>query len=166
MKRAIIAVIIFVFVIGSAFAFQNEPEGFRGIKWGTNFKDLPGMIMSKADGNFKLYSKKDDKLSIGNATLRDISYGFFKDRFFQVRINFNNGDNFVKLIKTLEEQYGTGDRPNRFLMEYMWLSDTISIVLHYDKIKDSGFIIYFYEPINAEKKEADKEVSRKAAKDL
>ena len=29
----------------TALAFQNEPDGFRGIKWGTNISELPDMVL-------------------------------------------------------------------------------------------------------------------------
>ncbi len=35
MIRKILLVIVLVFLItGIGFAFQNEPDGFRGLKWG------------------------------------------------------------------------------------------------------------------------------------
>jgi len=32
-----------IFISGSSFAFPNEPDGFRGIKWGTPLSKCKGM---------------------------------------------------------------------------------------------------------------------------
>jgi hypothetical protein len=42
-KTKILMAALFVLIPLSVNAFKNEPDGFRGIKWGTNIKDLKDM---------------------------------------------------------------------------------------------------------------------------
>lgn len=70
-----------------AFAFHNEPEGFRGLKWG----DPPGQDMvyygkSKDNENVLWYKRKNDKLQIGRARIKCIHYLFYKEQFMEVLI--------------------------------------------------------------------------------
>lgn len=48
---------LLVTMAAGAWAFQNEPDGFRGVKWTTAFKEFKGMILNE-DGDYKFYSKK------------------------------------------------------------------------------------------------------------
>jgi hypothetical protein len=90
----------------SVFAFQNEPENFREIKWGTNIKELSEMGFFQEDGKFKIYKRKNDKMNIGDADIKMLSYGFYKDRFFSVTIQFDSFSNFSKLKNIL---FNSGD---------------------------------------------------------
>ncbi len=51
--------------VSSEFKPGSEPDGFRGIKWGTDISTLKGMKLIKDDGPEKYYQKKDDNMTIG-----------------------------------------------------------------------------------------------------
>ena len=84
-----------------AFTSQNEPNNFRGIKWGTNINELPGMKSIETIGNLKMCEKKDDKMKIGDADLDIIRYHFYKDRFYAVIITFSTYLDFSSIKQTL-----------------------------------------------------------------
>jgi hypothetical protein len=70
-----------------ALAFENEPDGFRGIKWGTSFSTHgKEMVASRRtdDGSIKCYLRTGDKLSIGDAKLTSLEYCYWKDQFYRV----------------------------------------------------------------------------------
>jgi len=77
LETLVFLLIISVWVSLPAFAFQNEPDGFRGIKWGTNISELPDMSLSEDYGNSKFYLRKGEKLKIGDADIDRIGYGFY-----------------------------------------------------------------------------------------
>jgi len=87
MIKKILLVIVLVFLItGMGFAsqdeiaFKNEPDGFRGLKWGdapTEDMVFSYRVVSEYNiykGNY--YYRKSDKLNIGSAELDSIKYIF------------------------------------------------------------------------------------------
>ncbi|GAI89479.1 unnamed protein product, partial [marine sediment metagenome] len=74
-------------VVGPGLTFQNEPDGFRELKWG----DPPGEDLidgrkHKDNADWVWYNRSEEFLQIGKATLWNISYGFYKGKFFYVSI--------------------------------------------------------------------------------
>ena len=149
-----------------AFAFQNEPDGFRGIKWGTNISELPDMGLVEDAGDLKYYSRLYDSMKIGDTRVDRIIYGFYKDRFYRVEISFSEFSNFTRLKATFLDQYGSGYKPYSLLEDYWWDGSTVSIVMDYNEILGKGRIIFFFKPISEEKKADDIQRAKKGVKDL
>jgi len=87
-------------------AFQNEPDGFRGLKWG----DPPGEDMKYIGEDevryyTKYYKRKDDKLQMGAAKLESIQYIFYKNQFVSILIETKEG-HYYFLVKLLELKFG------------------------------------------------------------
>ena len=81
--------------------FPNEPDGFRGIKWGAKIGRLSGMELVGREGNEKYYIRAGDKLKVGEAAVEKITYGFYRDEFFKVRIHVKGLMNYLELKQTL-----------------------------------------------------------------
>ena len=150
MKRLLmILFMVGVLLIPSiAFTFQNEPDGFRGIKWGTNLSDLPDMRLcgdTMNGGNIKTCTRRGDKMKIGDAKLTIIIYMFHKDRFSSVDILFKSAFNFEAIKETLFSVYGEGKQDNQFVEEYRWNGVDVRILLN--KTGLIGYVSYHYMPI-------------------
>ena len=158
--------IISVCVAIPALAFQNEPDGFRGIKWGTNLSELPDMVLTEDVGDEKFYTRKSDKMKIGEADIGRISYRFYKNRFCGVLVGFTGSSNFTKLKAVLFDQYGQPEQTNQFMEKYSWLGGSVVIALHYNEISKTGNIFYGFIPIRQEEEMDDKQKAKKGAKDL
>lgn len=148
------------------FALKNEPEGFRGIKWGTNIAELPDMRLLEDAGNSKYYIRKNDKMKIGDADLERVVYGFYEERFFAVLIDFNELSNFLKIKETLFQQYGVCFRPNEFTELYYWMGIDVYIGLKYNEFLAKGDVVYFFKPIQDEMADDEKENAKKGTSDL
>ena len=166
LETLVFLLIISVWVSLPAFAFQNEPDGFRGIKWGTNISELPDMSLFEVYGNSKFYLRKGDKLKIGDAHIDRIGYGFYEGRFNKLFIIYKGSLNFKKLKDTFFDQYGQGGKPNRFMEQYYWVGQTVSISFEHSEITQKGNIFYTYDPISNEKEADSKEKAKNGAKDL
>ena len=168
MKR----LLMILFIVGGllipsiAFTFQNEPDNFRGIKWGTNLSDLPDMRLqiTKTGGNLKMYLRRGDKMKIGDAELTVIIYVFYKDRFVSVMISFESASNFEAIKKTLFSVYGKGRQDNPFIEEYKWMGADVRILLEKGFLK--GQVLYSYMPILKDYLEEKKKGAEEGAKDL
>ena len=86
MRKVLVAAVLVLALSVGAFAFQNEPEGFRGLLWG----DPPGKDMKTVgfgrDFDIRTYERRDDKMQIGASRLKSIHYLFYEDRFMAVEI--------------------------------------------------------------------------------
>lgn len=158
--------LIFILFPSLICAFQNEPDSFRGIKWGNNISESPDMGIVEDGGDSKYYIKKNDKMKIGDAELERVVYGFYKGRFYFVLIEFKGLVNYLSIKETFQQLYGEGYRPNRFMEEYVWFGSTVDISLEYKEILKKGTAIYFFKPIIDEKKADMKEKAKKGSGDL
>ena len=143
--------IISVYVAIPAFAFQNEPDGFRGIKWGTNISELTDMLVAESGKDTLYYVRKNDTMKIGDADIDQISYGFYKSRFFQVLVEYKGYVNFTKLKAILIGQYGKPEQPNQLMEKYFWSGGTVDIFFDYSEMSKRGNIYYAFRPIQQEK---------------
>lgn len=141
--------VILAFVVGtfgctqkstSGFKPNSEPDGFAGIKWGTEFSEVKSeMVESRSitnptepDVKIKIYyTKKGDNLKMGEAQFDKIEYGFFRGKFAEVQITAAGPENFNQLKKILFEKYGTLDKPVQGL--YPWNGSVTRIALRYDE---------------------------------
>ena len=100
--------IINMYLTSLAYTFQNEPDGFRGIKWGDNFSNIKGynFKFEFEDEEIKHYSNKNDHLEIGGIKVNKIVYGFFNDKFLYIFAKFKGMDTFLNLLNVCTEKYG------------------------------------------------------------
>lgn len=127
----ILALIFILACSISAFAFQNEPDGFRGIKWGTDISDIPYLVFkrdySQDFGGIKIYTNRDDSLKIGGADVSEIEYYFWGGKFYKMSASTSD------LLKSGELYYACldqfGDRMDIIGSTYRWKGTTTEILL-------------------------------------
>lgn len=136
MKKVILLSVILIFLItGMGSAFQNEPDGFRGLKWG----DLPTedmVYLGEISYAENIYHRKEDKLVIGSATLEEIRYkfNFYSYQFYEVFANFTSKTDYKILKIIFEGRYGkpTYIREGKNSYFQQWIGDKAEIRLYYD----------------------------------
>ncbi len=156
MKRIIVIGIVIWLVLAlsvGAFAFENEPDGFRGLKWG----DPPSKEMEYLDdiGGLKNYTLPDDKMSIGSAKFYLIVYGFYEGRFFGITLYFRGENNYDLLETICKERYGSEKLEEGFYA-LDWTGQKSFITLRYNIVKETGFLLLNGTVIVLEKSAAEK----------
>jgi hypothetical protein len=145
MKKNVFFLTILTTVIcfTNSFAFQNEPDGFRGIKWGTKIETLKDMRKLYTKGNTTVYMRKNDKLQIGDAELQNISYMFWQDKFYSVYIQTKGYLNWAALKKVLFLKFGKGNQDNKYTEYYRWglFSGKVVIYFKYNQISEQGTLM-------------------------
>jgi hypothetical protein len=137
-RFALVGVYLLLGVCAAAAAFENEPDGFRGIKWGSDFsqhKNEMTLIESGKETNF--YMRKGDKMSIGGASLSKIVYAYQLERLHSVMIETEGVENKSALIAAFKSQFGTGEKPNRFIDEYRWAGPIAFVHIKCNSIRNS-----------------------------
>ncbi len=126
----------------------------KDIEWGANISDLPDMVLMKVVGDGKeVYTREGEKMKIGDADIERVTYGFHKERLYEVKVHFRSFFNFVKLKEILFKLYGPGLQPSRFLESYHWYRKETSVVLTYTEKSGKGTIGYTFLPIYKERQE-------------
>jgi len=118
-------------------AFQNEPDGFRGLKWG----DPPTEDMVCVDileGELRLYKCLNDKLHIGDAWFHKIVYSFFgwPGRLMGVSLHFYGERNYKLLENICQGRFGK--EITKQFYKHFWMGQQANVLLTYDVAKDEG----------------------------
>jgi len=165
MKKVLVVVGILVLALSlGAFAFQNEPEEFRGLLWGDPPTEEMKFLVDSDD--MKAYTLPDDKMYLGDVTLYRIAYMFFEGRFTSVGLYYNGEDNY-KLLETIcKERYGVQEVDEVSFYQMRWDGQKSFVILAYDFVKEGGYLAIGSTPITMEKMAAQKKKeAEKAAGD-
>lgn len=165
MKKKIFYFVWAILLLFLGTGFGEDPEGFRGIKWGANKSEVDGLSCSEITKDDHLYTRKEEK-KIGDIEVNDINYIFYKNQFCGAMIDFKGYSDFAFLKDALSEKYGRGKRPNQFLEQYIWKFENVLIFMDYSKITHAGKIVYGYLHITEQRSLDTKEKGRKAKDDL
>ena len=158
MKKAASVMVVLMFALCSivASAYDNEPDGFRNIQWGTHIRDLPSMQLMEVRSDpmsalkYKVYQRTGDNPHAGGFNLKAY-YMFYDDRFFGVTMPMRGGkQKFDKVKETLISRYGepkiVSKRP---IEQFEWSGKTqINLVWSYQRAQ--GYLGYMYLPIRGE----------------
>jgi hypothetical protein len=124
------------------FKAGSEPDGFRGIKWGTDISTLKDMVFAMAtDKDVKRYERKGDELKIGKAKLDYIQYEFRKGRFYLVEMWFQGIENFNHVKETMFETYGKGRIMPEKTESYFWEGEKTEMIMIFDVDIGGGITI-------------------------
>ena len=117
---------------GHAHGFKNEPAGFRGIQWGTEYRSVADQFDRQVAPD--LYRRKNDKLAMGEARLESLRYSFYKGKFAGVLMQARLKENGRHLMDALRAEFGEGNPQSA--LEYFWNGERATIILDCDAAKD------------------------------
>ncbi|WP_151087351.1 hypothetical protein [Hymenobacter baengnokdamensis] len=144
----------------------DEKNGFRTLHFGDDISQMPTAKLVEARGDSKYYERTDENLKIGEADLKSINYGFYKDKLYFIIIKTESLSNSRALKAALEAQYGRGYRSNQYIEEYFWLGKVMTMSYSENSLDGSAKVTMSSEAITAQKAK-DKEASaKKAGSDL
>lgn len=166
MKKLVFVVIWLLLSSTSAGAFQNEPDGFRDIKWGTDIstlKDMEAMPDHPRYGDIKNYRRKGNSLEIGDARLENISYGFWQGKLLGVRLVANEYPNCSRLKDSTMAKFGSGSKTNPYMEKYIWYGKVAKMMFEYDEISRMCALSIFSTEISNQQKEYDAKKAKEGA---
>lgn len=159
MKKIFIVLIIF-FLPSSVWAYPNEPDGFRNLKWGTSldfflqkYPNAQYVIPDKLHNNFLSdyieYNVDSNNSTISGITIASpITYTFWNNKLIFVKINLSGNciastyANEEKILNKLRVLYGTYDfnnesgsildRNKEWFKMYSWEGNATNIILMSD----------------------------------
>ncbi len=175
MKRGLLLVLILVLALPvNSFAFQNEPDGFRGVKWGDPPRwDMSQLLSSNPGSDSQTYKiSSGENLQIGGAELESIEYNFYKREFLGVLIVtklWERERNHAESLKDVVElKFGLGEKYSDFttvrnsnITKYRWTGDKATINLVMEGVRAE---LEIYSTETWEEKEEDLSVKSEEAK--
>jgi len=126
------------------FAFDNEPDGFRGIHWGASASSIQGLVknpdaaswlaamsgksgLNLSDLPLESYSMREDKYEFGRAKMSSISYYFYNDKFYFANLTFRDTTNYPSpdfgarssVLGVLSEKFGKPTESQSLLKSFL-----------------------------------------------
>ena len=147
---AIGGTILFFILAGPAragdFAPGSEPDGFRGIKWGTSLSAVSGLKYLRyepRDGGVKVYSRAGENLSWNSVPLAAVEYFFSRGKLYKVSLFVGGADHWPSFQQAVFTRYGTGDP--RLLTEdqpagFTWKGSKTVMFLQAEKGGRGGYL--------------------------
>ena len=72
----LIATILVFLLVDIGLTFENEPEGFRGLRWGDPPTEDMVLLPPSTQAQME-YVRTDEKLQLGRARFQEIIYSFY-----------------------------------------------------------------------------------------
>jgi hypothetical protein len=162
-KKISLAIVLIFLITGIGFAFQNEPDGFRGLKWGDAPTEdmifLHQVVENRYFNNGNYYYKGllVEKLHIGSAKINHISYIFnlYSNQFYKVNLFFNGEPNFEILKMICEGKYGEPTHEDKYFLR--WVGDKAGVSLYFNPKKKEGLFAIESTEIHSESPEDNKQ---------
>lgn len=151
---------------GTSYAFKNEPDGFRGIKWGTDINTLSNMTVVNSDGDTHTYERTGDEMKIGNAELAVLTYFFWKGKLCGIAIKTKGYTNWSALRNAVFAKFGKGYQRNRYIEDYLWGSPSKGktlISLEYNEFSKVGTLFMYSIEVEKQKAEYEKQQAKEGA---
>lgn len=167
--RNVFFIIVFLLIglIHITYAFQNEPNKFRGIKWGQCLANVKGMVQvgPPDDLGVSSFKRKNEQLKIGSSSIDSIEYYAFDGKFYFLSIDVTRRNDFNKLVQNYIDLYGSPqyESENLLARSWIWKSDRLKVSLIWTNLgKKDGFITYEYLPIMKMRDQARDELIERA----
>ena len=134
---------------------QKQPADFRGVPWGAPAASLPDLAGIDRDGDIIHYERSGEKKELGGIALKNVTYSFYKDKFYHAEIGYQGQGAPEALEQSLEAKYGPPDAVRQktdaaghpyTIATWNW-PGALFIGHRHDKDTSSGRIFYFYAPI-------------------
>ncbi len=146
---------------GSPMYYRGEPDGFRGIKWGTNISEVKDMVLiAEPYEDAKVYKKRNEDLSAWGVGFDNIEYTFDKGKFSDLTAKTKGAQKWEALKASLFKNYGRAFNENllsfsRGPEQYVWGVDKVTnLTIEY--AADSQEVTLTMYSIEIERESTDK----------
>lgn len=142
--------------LGCGSPAASEPDSFHSIKWGSQVSSISGLNQIADEGNIILYEKSDDlglagkgQLKMGEVSLEQVIYGFYKGRFYMGMVYFPAAG-FKRIKEMLTREIGQPAKPDDTPSKLIWDGANVSVLLTLAENSEMGRLVYLYKPIQLE----------------
>ncbi len=128
MNRLLLVLCLLIIPV-SAFPFQNEPDGFRGVPWDSSMDRIAGIRpLGKPAGSMQGYMKMDENFLQDGITLSDITYRADSGRFVEAVNQFDCAQ-YGALRESLTKNFGAASARAHNVKSMIWRGTVTTIIL-------------------------------------
>ena len=126
-------------------AYKNESDGFWGIKWGTDINQVHGFVFLGAlefIEEVDFYKRQNDIQSWEGIKIKSISYGFWRNKFYEVMITFPviGRKSWDQLKMVVISKFGMPTDSLITMNSYSWKGSKTEILLMRNTNSDTGIL--------------------------
>jgi hypothetical protein len=143
------AMVLTCLFLGQAFAVPmvNDPNGFEGILWGSEFPQSDAMKLVEDTGRLKTYEPKSGVFKLGDTSVSSIRFTTVENKLARVTVRYEGKDIHDQILLLLQSRYGRLDRtPGQFSVGpvkfYAWQGFDTEVTLRYETKADRGIIFF------------------------
>jgi len=129
----------------SAGSLVNDPQGFRGIPWGSSLTELENLMLTDSGERVKRYDMKQEPLTLGEARVDSVRLYTIDGKFARVAIYYRGQNIHHTVLAYLESKFGPIDRAPGSMVrglnqQYNWRGAETEINLTYQGQGERGFL--------------------------
>ena len=127
--------------------------GFKNLTWEDQRTDIPGLKLFDEDpsfGGIQRYRQPQAQERFGNAPLKEVVYGFWRDRFYTLTILVAGKSDFEALKKEAFRRFGEGVKTDASREVYIWYGGLTDRMLEYDANAKLGMLWMRSAELNSE----------------
>ena len=137
-------------------SYTNEPDGFRGIAWGTKTNTLGAKLQFKrffsginGSSGVSIYENPKDELSFGAGHATKITYDFWQDRFMSATIDVKGEADWIYVLRAARAKFGYGLGND---LHPRWDGPKTKIYGSFNKEDNTGYFWFTSTQLEQEKK--------------
>jgi hypothetical protein len=140
-------------------------EGFSGIKWGTDIKDLKTFEKAYTKDNVDFYLNPDKVHSLENGPPVTVLYGFSANKFFALYIDLKTMEMYGKVNRYILKNYGDfpdksySTKTNQIIKKWKYKDVKIKLKLNNESLKMK--LAVYYLPLSTQVNEERLETFQK-----
>ncbi len=124
----------------------NDPQGFEGIKWGTDLHTLDQLTLVDSDDRIQAYQFKEGTLGFANTTVEMLHLLTIDHRFARVLIRYKGNDSHQAIMEYLTNHFGPvirrpGSMVRGLNQENTWRGNETEANLNYREHGERGFLM-------------------------
>ncbi len=125
----------------------NDPNGFEGILWGSQFPQSDTMKLVEDTGRLKTYEPKSGVSKLGDTIVSSMRFTAVENKLARVTVRYEGKEAHDQILLFLQSRYGPIDRvPGQFSVGpvkfYAWQGFDTEVTLRYETRTDRGIIFF------------------------
>ncbi|GAB6038185.1 hypothetical protein JCM15519_27440 [Fundidesulfovibrio butyratiphilus] len=146
-RKAILTLAALLIAASSVLAQAGIVTEFRGMKFGADLSQMEHMAPLDKGRDLKFYKKYQDDKTFQGVPVKDLSYGFYKNRFCVVLFSASGPSAYNTFKSYFDSTYGQPTQMAKNAKVFNYTCGEVSIELAYDDGRKVVAVQYAYMPL-------------------
>lgn len=147
MKRIAIFTALMLLVASAAFAQGKFIIDFKGLQFGKDVSEMERMAPGDSRGEVKFYKRYADDRTFQGLPLKDLMYGFYKNKFCLAMFSTTGPTAFNTLKSFFDSNYGPAHQAKVNVKSFTYYAGDVVVQVAYNDSSKICEVSYLYTPI-------------------